>query len=267
MDPNVRRFTGFAEIYDRNRPQLPSIIGDILTQFAASERPLRVVDIASGTGLSTRLWKDRQAIVIGIEPSPDMRAIAEQSSGATEIRSNIRFQDGFANDTGLPDASTDIVTISQALHWMEPKSTFSEIARILCPRGVFAAIDCEWPPTIHPEIDKAYEECMRRAESLEKEYARAKSVRRWGKEGHFSRITESGLFGFAKEIYCHSVEEGDTQRLIGLIKSQSSVAELLKHGLTEEEIGLSALRGVADTHLAGRTIPWFWSYLIRIAVK
>ena len=267
MDPNVRRFTGFADIYDQHRPQLPSVIGDILSQLAGLQRPVRVVDIASGTGLSTRLWKGREATVLGIEPSPDMRAIAESLKADDDTQSNISFQEGMSTRTGLPDASADIVTISQALHWMEPEPTFQEIARILRPRGVFAAIDCEFPPTIHPEIDEAYQDSMDRAEIREKRHALSKGVRRWDKVGHLSRMSASGLFSFTKEIYCHSIEQGGTDRLIGLIKSQSTVAELLKSGLSEEEIGLSDLRKSADAILSGRSLPWFWSYEIRIAVK
>jgi len=267
MDPNVRRFTGFADVYNQYRPELPSVIGDILSQLAGSRRPLRVVDIASGTGLSTRLWKGRDATVIGIEPSADMRAIAEGLQADDHGQYNINFQDGVSTGTGLPDAFADIVTISQALHWMEPAPTFFEVARILRPRGIFAAIDCEWPPTIHPEIDEAYDATLRRAETREKAHARSKGVRRWEKDGHLSRIKESGLFSFTKEIYCHAIEEGGTDRLIGLIKSQSPVAELLKRGLSEAEIGLSDLRKSAAAILSGNSLPWFWSYRIRLAVK
>ena len=94
-----------------------------------------------------------------------------------------------------------------------------------------------------------------------------RGYRRWHKDGHLSRIKESGFFSFTKEIYCHSVEEGGTDRLIGLIKSQSDIAELLKSGLSDEEIGLSELRKSVDASLSGRSLRWFWSYQIRIAVK
>lgn len=142
--------------------------------MAGPQRPVRVVDIASGTGLSTRLWKGRDATVVGIEPSPDMRAIAEKLKADDDTQSNISFWEGMSTRTGLPDACADIVTISQALHWMEPAPTFQEIARILRPRGVFAAIDCEFPPTIYPEIDQAYHDSMHRAEIREKPHALSK---------------------------------------------------------------------------------------------
>ena len=58
MDPNVQRFSGFADDYDQYRPELPLVIGEVLSQLAGPERPLRVVDVGCGTGLSTRLWRD-----------------------------------------------------------------------------------------------------------------------------------------------------------------------------------------------------------------
>ena len=124
MDPNVQRFTGFADLYDQYRPTLPLVIGEVLSQLAGSERPLRVVDLGSGTGLSTRLWKGFEATVIGIEPSPDMRVIAERLRAIDEGQSNISFKEGTSTNTGLAQGCADIVTVSQALHWMEPEPTF-----------------------------------------------------------------------------------------------------------------------------------------------
>src|SRR5260370_25354656 len=101
MDPNVQRFTGFADIYDQYRPELPLVIGEVLSQLAGPERPLRVVDIGSGTGLSTRLWKEFEATVIGIEPSPDMRASSERLPAIHRSPNNISFQEGTSTDTGF----------------------------------------------------------------------------------------------------------------------------------------------------------------------
>ena len=267
MDPNVQRFTGFADLYDQYRPTLPLVIGEVLSQLAGSERPLRVVDLGSGTGLSTRLWKGFEATVIGIEPSPDMRVIAERLQAIDESQSNISFKEGTSTNSGLAQGCADIVTVSQALHWMEPESTFSEIARILRGRGVFAAIDCDWPPTIHPDLERAYSECMTQSQIAEAKYRVSEDVRRWGKDQHLSRIRDSGLFSFTKEIFCHSVENGDARRLVGLAMSQGTVASLLKHGLSEDEIGISDLRQVAERILGDRVVAWFWSYRIRVGLK
>jgi len=142
---NVERFSGFASTYDRYRPTPPAVLIDILTQLIGITSPEFVVDVGCGTGLSTRIWADRAQRVTGVEPNDDMRREAEAHTSTPAIR----YQDGTSTATGLPDACADIVTASQALHWMEPEPTFAEIARILRPGGVFAAIDCDWPPVTH----------------------------------------------------------------------------------------------------------------------
>src|SRR5437870_3530266 len=86
----------------------------IVNRLAGVERPRLVVDLGSGTGLSTNVWSDRADEVVGIEPNPDMRAQAVAAPGVT-------FLDATAQDTGLSDACADIVTASQSLHWMEPE--------------------------------------------------------------------------------------------------------------------------------------------------
>ena len=140
---NARRFAGFADLYDRVRPTPPSTIADAITAYAGG-RPAFVVDLGSGTGLSTR-WAAHWAYeVVGVEPSHDMRVRAAHVTREPHAR----YLSGWSDDTGLPDACADVVLAVQALHWMEPAGTFAEVARLLRPGGVFAAIDCDWPPAI-----------------------------------------------------------------------------------------------------------------------
>ena len=51
---NVKRFTGFADVYDAYRPRPPAVLADVLCGLAGVERPTLVVDLGSGTGSSTR---------------------------------------------------------------------------------------------------------------------------------------------------------------------------------------------------------------------
>jgi SAM-dependent methyltransferase len=53
------RFTGFAGLYDDNRPRPPEVLGALLPRIARTQRPDLVVDLGCGTGLSTRFWADR----------------------------------------------------------------------------------------------------------------------------------------------------------------------------------------------------------------
>lgn len=140
---NIERFSGFADLYDKYRPEPPAILGSILMRLAQTPFPQLVVDLGCGTGLSTRYWADKAQQVIGIEPTADMRHQAK----AQTVAQNISYREGFSHQTGLPDDCVEIVTCSQALHWMEPQATFQEAARILRSGGVFAACDYDWPPT------------------------------------------------------------------------------------------------------------------------
>jgi SAM-dependent methyltransferase len=140
---NAARFTGFADLYDRARPSPPVELAPLLTSYAGVEIPDLVVDLGSGTGLSTRWCATWARRVIGVEPSADMRAAAARTPSP-----GVEYRDGYSQATGLPDGCADLVVAVQALHWMEPTETFAEVARILRPGGGFAALDCDWPPSV-----------------------------------------------------------------------------------------------------------------------
>jgi SAM-dependent methyltransferase len=267
VSANVERFMGFADVYDAYRPRPPLAVLDILMQLAQSPQPALVVDIGSGTGLSTAIWAERAGEVIGVEPSADMRCQAEARTAALPDTRNVRYQEGYSNATGLPDACADIVTCSQSLHWMEPDSTFAEIARILRPGGVFAAYDCDWPPTVSWQVDQAYSACHAQTYAAEQSHQLSREVRSWDKGRHLERIRASERFRFTKEIVLHQVEQGGAERLIGLMLSQGGIATLLKHGVSEDEIGITALREVAHRVLGDAIVPWYFSYRMRVGVK
>lgn len=92
LDANIDRFSGFADCYDQYRPQPPAIIPEILLQLLGNPMPSLVVDLGSGTGLSTRIWAGKVQEVIGIEPNADMRRVAEEQTPIISIR----YQDGIS---------------------------------------------------------------------------------------------------------------------------------------------------------------------------
>src|SRR5262245_33160873 len=135
---NAERFSGFADLYDRARPTPPTALADAVKAYQGGATPRLVVDVGSGTGLSTRwcaTWADR---VIGVEPSDDMRRVAEATADP-----RVSYRAGWSHATGLDGGIADVVLAAQALHWMDPEPTFAEVARILRPGGVFVAVDCD----------------------------------------------------------------------------------------------------------------------------
>ena len=186
----------------------------------------------------------------------------DQAEAATPA-GNVRFVQAYAQATGLPGGGADIVTCSQALHWMEPEPTFAEAARLLRPGGVFAAYDYDWPPIVDWEVEAAFEEVLRRVRA-----GRAPDGRgmRYAKDGHLERIEASGLFRYAREIVFHSRERADAARIVGMALSLGPLTVLLDQGSSEDEIGLTALREVAERSLGDRDAEIFLGYRIRLGV-
>jgi len=268
MQENINIWSERAEDYDAYRPSPPLALVGVLTQLARMPGPHCVVDIGSGTGLSTTIWAEVADTVIGIEPNADMRRQAGRRTQSQPSLHNVSFRDSISSRTNLPPESADIVTCSQSLHWMEPASTFAEIARILRPGGVFAAYDYDWPPTMNWEVENAYNECMKQFERVQVERnLELFPMTQWAKTQHLERMQASEHFRYVKEILLHNVEMGNAQRLIGLTLSNVIAPYLQKGLLSEQEIGLDRFIQVAQEHIGATPIPWYFSYHVRIGVK
>ncbi len=196
--------------------------------------PALVVDVGSGTGLSTAIWGERAQLVIGIEPNADMRKEAVHKVEDHPYAAQIEYREGVAHQTGLSDGCADIVTAAQSFHWMEPTAILAEIARILRPGGLFAAYDYEWPPTLHWELDRLAQEVGERLVELVRERGLAHPLKMWSKDRHLDRMRESAHFRFTREVLLHHIEQGDTARFLEMMRSNA-----LSHQFqfTEQEIG------------------------------
>ena len=91
-----------------------------------------VADVASGTGIFTRMLLENRCRVFGVEPNVEMRHAAEEF-----MAGHARFKslNGTAESTTLPDHSVDIITAAQAAHWFDPSKARQEFVRILKPGG------------------------------------------------------------------------------------------------------------------------------------
>jgi SAM-dependent methyltransferase len=250
---------GFGAAYHLARPSPPEALLRLLCRLARAERPRLVVDVGAGTGLSTRPWADFAEEVVGVEPNPEMRAAAE----ADTTFPNVRYVEGYSDATGLRDATADVVTYSQSLHWMEPQPTFAEAARVLRPGGVFAAYDYELPPAVDWEVDAAFEYFLLRVGKFRRERL---SIPPAEKAGHVPRMRESGAFRYVRELGVSGDEPATAERVVALALSLGPVGRLLEEGLTEEEIGLAGLREAAEQVLGDRDVTWTLAYRVRFGV-
>jgi SAM-dependent methyltransferase len=247
---------GFAARYDAVRPRPPAVLLELLPALAGVTRPRLVVDLGSGTGLSTRFWAERADEIVGVEPQA---AVREWAESATKPK-NVRYLAAASHQTGLRDECADIVTAAQSLQWMEPEPTFAEIGRILRAGGVFCAYEYVHLQTPLWEPERIWFEVIATKRRLRAERGLDNRVFPVSCE----RLEESGVFSDVRELALHSVEEGDGERLVRLALSEGSLVTLLEAGVSEEEVGLDRLREVAR---GMPTVAWWIGYRAWIGRK
>jgi SAM-dependent methyltransferase len=54
------------------------------------------------------------------------------------LHPRVTYRTAAAESSGLPDTSTDLVTVAQALHWLDLPAFYAEVRRVLVPDGVLA---------------------------------------------------------------------------------------------------------------------------------
>lgn len=122
-------FSGHADEYARARPVYP----DALFAWLATCTPTHACawDCGTGNGQAARGLVPYFEQVVATDPS------AEQLAQAA-LHPRIDYRVEPAEQTTLPAASVDLVTVAQALHWFRFEAFFAEVRRVLRPAGVLA---------------------------------------------------------------------------------------------------------------------------------
>lgn len=136
-------FSVAAHEYDRYRPRYPAA----LIEFLAAAAPARDLawDCATGTGQAAVALASRFERVIATDASPAQLAHAVPHPG-------VEYALATAESCGLADASVDLVTVAQALHWLDLERFYAEVRRVARPGAIVAA----WTYSLadaDPEVD------------------------------------------------------------------------------------------------------------------
>jgi SAM-dependent methyltransferase len=126
------RFSDRVENYVRYRPGYPAEVLQTLKAECGLLPNNAVADLASGTGIWTRMLLENGNPVFGVEPNAEMRAAGERLLAEFPKFTSVA---GTAEATTLPDLSVDFITAAQAAHWFDRKRARREFARILKPGG------------------------------------------------------------------------------------------------------------------------------------
>ncbi|MFE6614319.1 class I SAM-dependent methyltransferase [Amycolatopsis sp. NPDC057786] len=133
---HARRAASFgarAAAYAAHRPDYPE---KALAWGLAGARhaPERVLDLAAGTGKVSE-----GLLALGVEVTavePDDQMLAELKKALPTVTPLI----GTAEEIPLPGGSVDAVVVGQAVHWFDLDRAYPEMARVLKPGGVVAAL-------------------------------------------------------------------------------------------------------------------------------
>ena len=125
----ARLFGERSALYAEARPAYPTALFHFLAMSCPRTR--LAWDCATGNGQAAVGLAARFASVLATDPSPEMIDRAEPHA-------RVRYEiTDYA--TRLADHSVDLVTVAQALHWVDVDALFREAHRVLVPHGVFAA--------------------------------------------------------------------------------------------------------------------------------
>ncbi len=116
--------------YQSHRPDYPDSLFATLAERAPARR--RALDLGCGSGQACRALEAHFDQVLGIDVSLEQLRAAPAGQA--------RYLAARADALPLADASLDLITVAQALHWFPLPAFFHEAGRVLTGGGLLAII-------------------------------------------------------------------------------------------------------------------------------
>ena len=119
-------------------------------KYMPDERPLRILDIGTGTGFFACLLAEEGHEVTGIDLTPDMITHAEHMASVLGV--DVRFQLMDAENPTFESGSFDVL-VTRNLTWTLPhlEKAYREWCRILKPGGVLINFDADYNAALEDE--------------------------------------------------------------------------------------------------------------------
>jgi len=140
--------------YQELRPGYASDAVSWVVDRGGLEPGSTVVDLAAGTGQLSRHFEALGFEVVAVEPASNMRALLQ------ERLPSVRTVDAKAERLPFEGESVDAVVVGNAFHHFDRDTAFTEIGRVLRPRGMLALF-WAWPleeeQRAIPGIDRVYD--------------------------------------------------------------------------------------------------------------
>lgn len=133
-------FTGTVGFYRQYRPGIPAEVADVLDQGTTTDRPRRLLDVGTGTGLVVEALLDRFDDIIAIDNDADMLAAAESAiRPSLPEGASLSLVESTAEDFAPPNGwRADLVTICRAFHWLDQASVLARLDAQVASDGAVA---------------------------------------------------------------------------------------------------------------------------------
>ena len=200
-----------------------SLVRQALTHLEGrpKDAPLKIVDMACGTGAVTRLIAEeilkqgRQAHLIGVDPAADALRYARKSMEGMGVQAD--FVQGEAEDLPHIVQGADAAFFCNAIHLVPNKlAAFQQMATILASGGIFACNSAFYEGTYVEGTDRFYRLWTRRAVGwLRKEHPEVR-LSREEKAMAMQWLTPDGYISSLQAAGFGSVETDDQNVMISL---------------------------------------------------
>ncbi len=147
-------FSGHAPDYRQYRPGYPAELFSRLAELAPGHAT--AWDCATGSGQAAIALADHFAQVIATDASANQIAHALPCPGVT-------YRVAAAEHSGLADASVDLISVAQAVHWFDLNKFAAEARRVMQPDGVLAVwtyVDISFDTELNVPLDRFHTEIV-----------------------------------------------------------------------------------------------------------
>jgi len=232
-------FSGHADRYEAFRPTYPAPLFAYLAALCPSHD--LAWDCATGNGQAAVALAGTFRAVIATDAS-------QKQIDQAHPRANVRYLVGPADEVPIGDHSVDLVTVAQALHWLDLPGFYAEVRRVIRPAGVIG-VWCYQLHTIAPDIDAIIHRLYSDIVGAD-----------WPPE---RRLVEDGYrtlaFPFAEVAppAFQMVHSWDLDHLLGYLGSWSSVQRYrTRTGLDPLELIRSELEAAWGDRAQSRDVTW-----------
>lgn len=144
---NAALFSSVAREYANFRPGYPAELFAWLARIAPATHA--VWDCGCGSGQASTALAEYFDEVFATDVAPEQIAAAKSHP-------RVRYSVASAEKSGLADASVDLVTVAQALHWFDVQSFYDEARRVARPGAMLAVWTYPRLEFVSADLDRVF---------------------------------------------------------------------------------------------------------------